>query len=179
MPMRRELFIHFSFWFGFFVLISLIKHYFSLDFWPFWLGGILGTLLPDVDHVIYFYFINPQEFTSKKFDFLARKKDFGRMATLLYETRTERKGLIFHTVYFQVIFLILTFLLLTSSSSLFGRGLALAFALHLSVDELIDLVELKSFDNWLRFFKVELDLRKSEIYWVTTTLILLVLGFFF
>lgn len=177
--MRRELFIHFAFFISFFIFISLIKHYVSLDFWPFWLGGVFGTILPDLDHVIYFYFISPSDLTSKRFDFLAHKKEIGRMTTLLYETRGERKGLIFHTVFFQVIFLILTFWLLTSSSSLFGRGMVLAFALHLSIDQLMDLVDMKSFDNWLRFFPVDLDYQKAQIYWLGTTLLLLIFGFLF
>lgn len=101
------------------------------------------------------------------------------MATLLYETRTERKGLIFHTLFFQVIFLILTFWMLTSSGSPFGRGMVLAFALHLSVDQLMDLIDLKSFDNWFRFFPIELDFGKSKIYWAASTVLLLVFGFLF
>lgn len=177
--MRRELFLHFSFWLSFFIFVVLIKHYFSLDFWPFWLGGIFGTLLPDIDHIIYFYFISPADLSSQRFNFLAKRREVGRMATLLYETRTERKGLIFHTLFFQVIFLILTFWMLTSSGSLFGRGMVLAFALHLSIDQLIDLTDLKSFDNWLRFFPIELDFGKSKIYWAASTVLLLVFGFLF
>jgi len=101
------------------------------------------------------------------------------MMSLLYQTRTERKGLIFHTLFFQVIFLILTFWMLSSSGSLFGRGLVLAFALHLSIDQLIDLMELGNFDNWLRFFPMKLDLDKTKIYWLCSTILLLVFGFLF
>lgn len=175
--MRRELFIHYSFWFSFFVFISLIKHYFTLDFWPFWLGGIVGTVMPDLDHIIYFYFVSPTDLTSQRFNFLLQRKEIGRMLTLLYETRTERKGLIFHTIFFQMIFLLLTFWMLTSSGSLFGRGLVLAFALHLSVDQLMDLTELKNFDNWMKYSPIALDFQKSQIYWLGSSLLLLIFGF--
>ena len=134
--MRRELFIHFSFWFSFFVLISIFKHYLSLNFWPFWLGGVIGTFLPDIDHLIYVLFLSPQELTSQRIGFLWNKKEYKRMIELLYETRSERRGLVFHTIFFQLIFLVLTFWILSSSASLFGRGLVLSFALHLSVDQL-------------------------------------------
>ena len=51
--MKRELFLHFAFWFSFFILIVIAKGHFTLSFWPFWAGGVIGTFLPDLDHIIY------------------------------------------------------------------------------------------------------------------------------
>ncbi|HJY98346.1 MAG TPA: hypothetical protein VJ227_01380 [Patescibacteria group bacterium] len=176
--MKRELFLHFSFWFSFFVFVGLFKSYFSLADWGFWVGGVFGTILPDIDHVIYFYFVSPTDLTSQRFDFLAKKKALGRMIGLLYQTRTERKGLIFHTIFFQVIFFILTFWMLSSSGSLFGKGMVLAFALHLSIDQLMDLTELKGLGNWMKYLPFSLDYEKSKFYWLGSTLLLLIFGFF-
>lgn len=174
--MRRELFIHFAFWLSFFVFITLLKGYVSLSFWPFWLGGVFGTLLPDIDHVIYFYFVSPRDLTSQRFNFLAQKHDVRRMLTLLYETRVERRGLIFHSVFFQIIFLTLTFWMLSSSASLFGRGLVLAFALHLSIDQIIDLTDLDSFESWIKMFPIQLNLREAKIYIFCTIFLVCLLG---
>ena len=175
--MRRELFIHFSFWFSFFVFISLVRHFLTLSYWPFWLGGVVGVFMPDLDHLIYILFMSPQELTSQRVGFLWTRKEYKRLIELLYETRSERRGLIFHTIFFQAVFLILTFWLITSSASLFGKGLVLSFALHLSVDQLVDLVEIKSLDNWVRFFPISLDLTKSKIYWSAGMLLVLIMGF--
>lgn len=175
--MKRELFIHYSFWFSFFVFVALVKHYFALGDWAFWLGGIFGTLLPDLDHIIYFYFVSPQELTSQRFDFLAHKKAVKRMVELLYETRSERQGLIFHTIFFQIIFLILTFWMLSSSGSLFGRGLVLSFAAHLSIDQVMDLTEMGNLGNWMKYLPLNLNLEQERIYWLGSTLLLLVFGF--
>ncbi|HKC04387.1 MAG TPA: hypothetical protein VKC54_00725 [Patescibacteria group bacterium] len=174
--MRRELFIHFAFWLSFFIFITLAKSYFSLAFWPFWLGGIFGTVLPDLDHVIYFYFLSPRDLTSQRFNFLIQKHEIKRMLTLLYETRGERRGLIFHSVFFQIIFMILTFWMISSSSSLFGRGLVLAFALHLSIDQIMDLTDIGTFDNWVKMFPIKFDYKKAKIYTFTTILLVLVFG---
>jgi hypothetical protein len=114
--MRRELFIHLSFWFFFFVVISITKHYLNISYWPFWLGGFIGVLMPDLDHLIYVFFLGPQELTSQRVGFLWEKKEYKRLIDLLYETRSERKGLIFHTIFFQIIFLVLTFWIMTSSA---------------------------------------------------------------
>ncbi|HTK03483.1 MAG TPA: hypothetical protein VL401_01815 [Alphaproteobacteria bacterium] len=133
MPTKRELFIHFAFWFSFFVFVTLFKNYFIFDYWPFWIGGILGIFLPYLDRFL----------------------------------KTEE--LIFHTIFFQIIFLVLTFWILTSSGSLFGKGLVLSFALHLSVDQLAGLQEEKNLGN--------LNINQSKTYWMVTTIIVLVFGF--
>lgn len=175
--MRRELFVHFAFWFSFFVLVSIFKNFLSISYWPFWLGGLIGVFMPDLDHLIYVFFLAPQELTSQRVGFLWGRREVRRLVELLYETRSERRGLIFHTIFFQVIFLLLTFWIISSSNSLFGKGLVLSFALHLSVDQLVDLVEVKSLGNWMKFLPINLDFRRSEIYWSAGVLLLFVMGF--
>ena len=175
--MRREIFLHYSFWFSFFVFVAIAEHYLSLPYWGFWLGGIIGTILPDVDHIIYFYLVKPVELTSQRFNFLLERRQIGKMFSLLYGTRSERNELIFHTILFQVIFFVLTFWMLSSSGSLFGKGMVLAFALHLLIDQVIDLTELGSLNNWFKDLPVTLDLAQSKIYWVVATLTTLGMGF--
>jgi len=136
--MKKDLALHFGVFVLFAILVILFKRWFDLSYWPFLVGGLLGTILPDVDHLIYVYFLSPQDLTSQRVSYLLEKKDVLRSISLLYETRTERKGLIFHSTVFQLIFWILTFLVVSSSGSIFGRGLVLAFSLHLIVDQAID-----------------------------------------
>ncbi|MEK7550561.1 MAG: hypothetical protein AAB535_02145 [Patescibacteria group bacterium] len=161
--MRREIFLHFTFWFSFFVFVTLINKFFNLSYWLFWVGGLFGTILPDIDHLLYLY-LRPQELTAQR-------------VTLLYETRGERRDLIFHTAFFQIIFLVLTFWMITSSGSLFGKGLVLAFSLHLLIDQIVDLVEMQNFSNWLKNFPWNLDLNQAKIYWLGMVLLLCLFGF--
>lgn len=133
--------------------------------------------LPDVDHLIYVLFMNPQDLTSQRAGFLFNHREIVRMVQLLYETRSERKGLVFHTIFFQIIFLILTFWVVTSSTSIFGKGLVLSFSLHLCVDQLVDMVDMGNLGNWLRLLPFSLDLRQSKIYLSLVTLFVCVLGF--
>lgn len=137
----------------------------------------MGTLLPDLDHIIYFYFVRPTDLTSQRFNFLLQKKEIGRMLTLLYETRSERKELIFHSAFFQIIFFVVTFWFLTSSGSLFGKGIVLAFSLHLVIDQIIDLTSLQSFDNWLKNSPWALNFQNAMKYWYVSVGLLLVFGF--
>ena len=187
--MKRELLIHLSFWFSFFVFITLIRGHFNLSYYPFWIGGLVGVILPDIDHIIYAFFIKPTDLTSQRIGYLLNKKEIKRSVELLYETRNERIGLIFHSIFFQIIFLILTFWMMSSSGSIFGKGLVLSFALHLAIDQIMDITDLNSFDNWLRFssamneqamliknYPFSMDLSQSKIYWLSTTVVLCLFG---
>lgn len=175
--MKKEAFIHYSFLISFFLLISIVKGWFSLLYWPFWVGGIIGNILVDVDHFIYIYFLRPQELTSRRVGYMFGKRNVRGSLNLLAETRQERKDLIFHTVFFQLIFLVLTFLVVTSTGSILGRGIVLAFSLHLLVDQAIDLMEIGNLNTWLKFLPIRLDEDKHAVYWVGVLLLLLLFGF--
>ncbi len=175
--MKRELFVHFSYFLSFFIFVSIIKGYLNFSYYSFWLGGIIGTFLPDIDHLLYLY-LRPQELTAQRVGFLIDKREVKRVVTLLYETRGERKNLIFHTAFFQIIFVILTFWMLSSSGSLFGKGLVLAFSLHLLIDQIVDLTETGKFDNWLKYSPWYLDLKNARIYVTVIVFLTLGLGFF-
>lgn len=175
--MKKELFIHFAFWFSFFVFITLTHKYFNLSYWPFWVGGMVGTLLPDLDHFIYIFFIKPQDLTSQRVNYLLDKRELIRSIELIYETRNERSGLIFHSIFFQIIFFILTFWMLSSSGSMFGRGLVLAFSFHLIIDQLVDLKETGNLDNWLKYLAIQLDLNQSRIYLAVSLIAVCIVGF--
>lgn len=176
--MKKELFIHFALFFAFFVFIILFRQYFDWPYIWFVVGGVVGTILPDIDHLIYVYFTKPHELTSQRVNYLVQKKDVKRATELLYETRSERGGLIFHTVFFQIIFLVLTFWMMSSSNSLFGRGLVLTFSLHLSVDQIADILEFGNIKNWLAPWSLGLNGDNTKIYWFLMLSLTLIFGFF-
>jgi hypothetical protein len=175
--MKKELFIHFSFLISFFIFISLSKGWFSLSFWPFWLGGILGTFLPDIDHLIYVYILRPGELTSQRVSYMFKKRRIWETFRLLAETRQERHNLIFHSFLFQIIFLVFTFFIITSTGSLFGRGLVLAFSFHLLVDQAVDLMEVGNIDNWFSQMPFLFNKEKVNLYWIGIFILVLIFGF--
>lgn len=176
--MKKEIFVHLSFLVSFLIFVSLLKGWLSLSYWPFWLGGIVGTILPDIDHLLYVFFLRPQELTSQRVGYMVGKRDFLGSMNLLAETRAERTKLIFHTATFQLIFLVLTFFVLTSSGSVFGRGMVFAFSLHLLVDQAVDFTDMGSLSNWFRNFPVSLEISKQRIYWWANLVLLLFFAFF-
>lgn len=174
--MRKEIFIHFAFLASFFIFISLVKRFFSLSDIAFWWGGVVGTILPDIDHFIYILLLRPQELTSQRAGHMIEKRDWLGTLSFLAETRYERTKIIFHTVSFQIIFTVLAFLVLTSSGSLFGRGLVLAFLLHLIVDQAVDIFETGGLSTWFRGFPISLAGREKE-YFAANSFVFLLFSF--
>jgi len=107
--MKKDLAIHFIFLFSFFILISLFKGWFSLEYLPFWFGGILGTLLTDLDHLIYIYLLKPKEMISQQIAQLISQKQFAQTWNGMSALRGKGAELIFHQIYFQLIFLVFGF----------------------------------------------------------------------
>lgn len=175
--MKKELVTHFSFMFALFIFISLSRSWLDLSYLPFWVGGVLGTFLPDVDHLIYVYFLRPQDATSQKVTSLLGKRETMKSLVLLTETRGERKHLVFHTFHFNILFLLFVFLIITSTGSFLGRGLVLAFSLHLLIDQVVDFMETGSLTNWLSQVNVELTKDQRRWYLVLNVLILLIFSF--
>lgn len=175
--MKKEIITHFTFMIALFIFISLFRGWFELSYLVFWVGGIIGTILPDIDHLIYVYFLRPQEAISQKVVSLVSNRESLAGLSLLAETRVERKHLIFHTFHFNVIFLLLSFLVITSSGSNLGRGIVLAFSLHLLIDQVVDFIETGDLLNWFRQVNIELSAEQKRYYLIGNTVVLLILGF--
>lgn len=163
---------------AFFIFISLFKGWFELSYLPFWFGGLLGTLLPDLDHIIYIYFLRPHELTSQRAGDLLSKQEVRKALRLLAITRSQRTKLIFHTTYFQIFFLVFTFLVITSTGSLLGRGLVLAFSLHLLVDQVVDLMETGRLQTWFQELPADFDTTQMRWYLIVVLIVLLAFGLF-
>jgi hypothetical protein len=93
-----------------------------------------------------------------------KQRNFKAVLDLLYNTRNERSALVFHTGMFQVIFSIFSFYVLTSSGNFFGRGLVLAFLLHLVLDQYLDFMLNKNIQNWFHNFKVNFSEKETKFY---------------
>ena len=181
--MKKELAQHFLSTLILFISIFLFRylniHLLSanLSFLPFLAGGIIGTILPDVDHIIYVYYLRPYEVTSQRVMYDVKKGNLRESWNLLAATRSERTNLILHTVTFQLLFLLLSFLVITSSASLLGRGLVIAFLLHLFVDEVVDLRASGNLTNWFKNIPIQLDQTQLSIYLIVNFSAILLFAF--
>jgi len=180
--MKRQAAKYLLFIFVLFVAVTVFRRWFSFSYWPFWVGGLLGIFLPGIDHIIYVYLLRPQELTPQRIKAYIKTKQFRAALVLLYDTVGERVNLVFHTAFFQVIFLVLTFLVATSSGSIFGKGLVTAASLHLLIDQLNDLSKVGNINRWFAanplMGEISLTNEKQKAYWVIILLLILFISLF-
>lgn len=175
--MKKQLLIYYVSFIVFFLLISLSRGLFETPFIAFWIGGAVGAILPDIDHLIYVYFLRPHELTSQRATRMMAQGKVMDTFSLLASTRSERTSLIFHTVVFQLMFYAFAFFVISSSSNLFGRGIVLSFLLHLLIDQYLDFQQLGSISHWLKNIEIKLDRDKTVFYWAAAGLLLILYGF--
>lgn len=174
MKLRKELVTHFTFLVALLMFSTISKGWFDLVVITYWLGGIIGTLLPDLDQLVYVYFMRPKDPVSIQAANIFGQRDIRKAISYLAETREGRSKLVFHTAQFQVFFLIFAFLVVSSTGSLLGRGIVLGFALHLLIDQVIDYMETGSLNNWFRQIPFRLE-ERQKVYWVYFMLLMILL----
>jgi hypothetical protein len=164
----------------FFAIITLYRRWFTdIHYLLFWLGGFLGLVLPILDSLVYFYFLRPEEPSSLSFKSLLAKRDFKGAISLLHYTREVRAMLIFHTATFQIFFIIFTFFIISSSGSLFGRGIVLAFLLHLFIDQFREFLAQDTINRWFQSINITLDRQQTTFYLLINFIILTFFGLLF
>jgi len=97
-----------------------------------------------MDSLVYVFFINSQELTSQRVIYLLKKRSFLDAVRLLIETGFERTNLVFHSLSFILISYFLLFWLVTSSGSIFGKGIVFAMLIHLLTGDLVN----KKYSIW-------------------------------
>lgn len=153
---------------AFFIMTSVFRSVYTsvdlmtLEYLLFWIGGFLGLVLADVDHLVYVYFLRPDDVTSKEVGTMIQGKKFRSSLELLAKTRKERTGHIFHTAIFQLVFLAFAVFVLTSSGSFLGQGIVLGFLLGLLVDQATDLSEGGTINSWFKDFPITLDAKHQR-----------------
>lgn len=159
------------------LITTILRGWFDFEHIEIWFGALVGMLLPDFDHFVHVYFLKPHELTSQRVRRYWKNKDFKFTFELMYNTRSERTTLVFHSAFFQWVFVIFGFYVLTSSNNFFGRGLVMAFLLHLVLDQYLDLKKSGNIQNWFHNFQVILNEKQAKLYVYFMFAVLLFLSF--
>jgi len=137
-------------------LLSLLNYQYRLQLVGLWVGGLIGAFLLDFDHLIYCFWQNPHEFTPQRLKRFLELKQYRYGLDLLFETQGERKKLIFHSILFQLILLVMVFFVLSSSAGLIGKGLVLVLFLQTLRNQFEEFLKTGQMDSW--FWQLQLDL---------------------
>jgi hypothetical protein len=113
-------------------------------------GLVWGAFLLDIDHLIYWLYLNPNTEESRLAQIAFKKYDFISLLKLLESTHKKHISLIFHHYFFQVVLAIISIFVFTSSNSIFIKSLILSLNIHLLVDETKDYgSDKKHLQDWL------------------------------
>ena len=154
-------------------LATVVKKWYDFPYILVWLGAFLGFYLPNLDYLIYAYVLRPENENSLQIKSLVKSKGLLRISSVAGDLKTFEK-LIFHTLYFQIIFLLLTFFVLSSSSHLFGRGLVYAASLKLFLEQVWEFKKNGNITFWFREMSINPDVNQTRAYLYSIGLILLI-----
>lgn len=173
--MKKQLLINILFLAAYLLIVSFIKNWLDIAHVYFWIGGVLGTLLPDTDKLIYSYVLRTQGQTPQSVNPASDPSVNPLETQMVNEVGINpSRGFIFHSALFQSIFLIFAFFIVTSSGSLLGRGIVLGFMLHLVMSQTVTIMEKGDVGVWYRNFPITLSARqKTYYYWGNVVLLLL------
>jgi hypothetical protein len=99
---------------------------------------LFGSFFLDLDHLIYWLYLNPNIEESRLAQVAFKKYDFRSLIKLLESTHHKHLNLIFHHFFFQVVMALISLFVFTSTDSPFAMAFLLALNIHLLVDEIND-----------------------------------------
>ena len=134
---------------GYLLFVSLLLKGFSL---PFWIGGLLGMNLLDLDHLLY-VFTHLKEESSQKFIRLWYDKKYKEAIFYIVGSHKKCNRKILHNAIFAAALGVFSILwVLISHSSAFQIGLILSIFLHLLKDIIDDLKDMEHLKKWLFWY---------------------------
>lgn len=113
-------------------------------------GLAWGAFFLDLDHLIYWLYLNPRTEESRLAQIAIKKYDVDAVIKLIGATSQSHTNLIFHHFFFQAVLALISIFIFTSSSGTFAMSFLLALNIHLLVDEYQDyLHDKKHLQEWL------------------------------
>lgn len=124
-----------------FCIISVVWLFFKIPYYQYiflFLGIGLGTFFLDIDHIVYWLYINPNTDESRLAKTALFKYDFNSIIKLISATQHQHTNLIFHHFFFQVVISLISFFVFSSSDNVFGNSFLFSINTHLLVHEIDD-----------------------------------------
>jgi len=136
-----------------------------------WIGAFIGMALLNLDQLVHVYFMRPQEQLSQQIQSLVKQKKVREAAQTLLIRRGEQYHLAFRNGVFALVFIPVLFFAITSTSSLFGKGIALGVMVHFLYDAWRDQLTRPQFLNswlfWMVSREVSLEEQKTFLWLLT------------
>ena len=160
----------------YFAIISILRLRLDWGLPLFWIGGLIGSLLLDLDHLLYALWIYPQELTSLRVKRMLEQRRFQEAIELLVDTRQERKKMSFHSVIFQAVVPVFALFVLTSTGSMLGAGLVMGLYLRTLDEQFRDFRKRGNIESWFWQVQAAVPHRIQVLYYVGMLVLFLLLS---
>jgi hypothetical protein len=122
-----------------------------------WVGSGLGWFLLDVDHLIDVFWLRPKDNNNQTIREAVRSGNWEQVWKGLLKFSSERKTLVLHSVLFELMVVVMSVYVLTSSSGLLPRGLLLGLWGRMINDQMRELLGSGQMKSWLWQLKVAIS----------------------
>ncbi len=135
------------------------------DLVGFWVGGVIGMALLDLDRLIHVYIERPDEQLSQQMRMHLSKQQWKNALETILIRRREQYHLAFRNGIFAAVFMVVVFFAFSSSAGLFGKGLTAGVMVHFLYDAWRDYLRDKErFKSWfLWMVQREIPLREQKL----------------
>ena len=162
-----------------FSLLLGLLHWFLRWELIFLTGGVfLGFVLWETDNLFYLLFKSPYEYHSVRFKYFLSNRQIASAINFLAQTKAERPQTVFVSVPFQILLVFVMVFILTSSTSLAGKGIVLGLFLRTLILQVTSILRVGNITAWFWQFKKVPSVNVQVLYFVLLLLLFLFFSLF-
>jgi len=132
----------------FLIIGTLIGWQYGFSLIGWWIGGLIGFFLLDVDHLLDVFFLHPDDPASQQVKQALKSRNWSKVWEVLIATAPQRRHLVLHTIIFEVVIAVLAIYVATSSGGLFPKALILAFWFRILTEQIREYMSTGKMASW-------------------------------
>jgi len=124
-----------------FIVISVVWIFNHVSYHQFiylFFGFSWGAFFLDLDHLIFWLYLQPCLPQSRQAQQYLNQKDIKSLLQLLEKTHHTHTSLVFHHYFFQTILILISIFIISSSTGVFTAAFVITLNLHLVIDQFYD-----------------------------------------
>ena len=148
---------------AFVALFWLVQKAPFIYFVELFLGFIVGNIIIELDHFVYWYFLEPNSSESIIAKDLIKQKKLKKIIKMVGDTAQFHTSLIFHHITFQLVLTFISIFIFTSTSSQTAKTLVFFAGINLLIKQFYDLAKNKTHLQKCLFARLNKQLQANKI----------------
>lgn len=131
----------------------------------------VGSIILELDHFIYWYFLEPNNQESVIAKHLIKQKKIKKIIKMIGDTAKFHTSLIFHNIIFQLILIFISIFIFTSTNSLIAQSTIFFIGINLLIKQIYQLFQDKKLLQKCLFAKLDKQIPTNKIQYYVFLLI--------